>query len=222
MGAHVGEMALIDPTARRSATVLAVEYSLVLKSSEAHFSTVANANPKLWRRIAVELARRLTDRNKFIPVPRSEPVLFLGCAKEALELAREIQSGLDYDPVVVEIWTDGIFNPSKTPIEDLTSLIGRIDFGAILLTPDDKIQSRNSDAFGPRDNVIFELGLIMGSIGRERTFMLVPRDIDIKLPSDLLGIRPIDYLDGDHTTMKSRLGPACNELRKIINRLGPL
>ena len=222
VGSHVGEMALIDPTARRSATVSASEHSLVLKCTEAHFSKIANKNPKLWRRIAIELARRLNERNKFIPTPRSEPVLFLGCSKEALELAREIQSGLDYDPIVVEIWTDGIFNPSKTPIEDLTELINRIDFGAILLTPDDKIQSRDSESFGPRDNVVFELGLIMGAIGRDRTFMLVPRGVDLKLPSDLLGVKPIDYPVGDPATMKSRLGPACNDLRKIINRLGPL
>ena len=222
VGSHVGEMALIDPTARRSATVSAAEHSLVLKCSEAQFSKIANKHPKLWRRIAIELARRLNERNKYIPTPRSEPVLFLGCSKEALDFAREIQSGLDYDPIVVEIWTDGIFNPSKTPIEDLTALIGRIDFGAVLLTPDDKINSRDAESFGPRDNVIFELGLIMGAIGRDRTFMLVPRGVDLKLPSDLLGVKPIDYPVGDSATMKSRLGPACNELRKIINRLGPL
>ncbi len=219
---HVGDMALIDPTARRSATVSAAEHSLVLKCPETQFTDFANKNPRLWRRIAVELARRLTERSKFIPTPRSEPVLFLGCSKEALKLAQEIQSILDYDSVVVEIWPDGIFHPSKTPIEDLTSLIKRIDFGAILLTPDDRIQSRDSDSFGPRDNVIFELGLIMGAIGRERTFMLVPRDIDLKLPSDLLGVKPIEYASRDQATMTSRLGPACHELRKIIDRLGPL
>ena len=193
-----------------------------MKCPEAHFSAFANAHPKLWRRIAVELSRRLTERNKLIPIPRSEPVLFLGCAKEALEIAREIQAGFDHDPVVVEIWTDGVFNPSKTPIEDLNSLIRRIDFGVIILTPDDKIQSRNKDAFGPRDNVIFELGLLMGALGRDRIFMVVRRGDDMKLPTDLIGIKSIDYADGNCETIKSRLGPACNELRKIINRLGPL
>jgi len=222
VGSHVGEMALIDYAARRSATVVAAEHSLVLKCPEPHFTDFADAHPKVWRRIAVELSRRLTERSKLIPVPRSEPVLFLGCAKESLDIAREIQTGFDHDPLVVEIWTDGVFNPSQTPIEDLDSLIRRIDFGVIVFSPDDKITSRNNEAFGPRDNVVFELGLLIGAIGRDRTFILVRRGVEMKLPSDLIGIKTIDYADGDCETMKSRLGPACNELRKIINRLGPL
>lgn len=221
-GAHVGEMALVDPTARRSATVVAAELSLVLKASEEHFSKFAQREPRLWRRIAVELSRRLTERNALIRAPRTEPVVFIACSTEALAIAREVQSAFDHDPVVVEIWPDGIFNPSNTPIEDLTELIGRIDFAVILLTPDDKIQSRNAEVFGPRDNVILELGLTIGSIGRARTLLLVPRGADYKLPSDLLGVKPIDYPQGDSSTITSRLGPACNEIRKIINRLGPL
>lgn len=222
VGTHFGEMALVDPTARRSASVVATEPGLLLKCSSDHFVTAANANPQLWRRIAVELSRRLSERNRFIKVPRSQPVLFLGCSRESLPVAREIQSAFDHDFIIVEIWTDGIFNASKTPIEDLTQLIQRIDFGAILLTPDDQIQSRDVTSFGPRDNVVFELGLIMGAIGRERTYLLTPRGVDLKLPSDLLGVKPIDYPVGDTASITSRLGPACNELRKIINRIGPL
>ena len=222
VGSTLGEMALIDPTARRSANVVAAEPSLVLKCSEASFSKFANSHPQVWRRLAVELGRRLTERNRFITVPREQPVLFLGCSKEGLEPAQEIQSGLDHDPIVVEVWTDGVFNASKTPIEDLNALVRRIDFGALILTPDDMIVSRGEEAFGPRDNVIFELGLIMGAIGRERTFMIAPRGEDFKLPTDLLGVKPLDYAAGDEETIRARLGPTCNELRKAINNLGPL
>ncbi len=38
VGSHVGEMALIDCAARRSATVVAAEHSLVLKCPEPHFN----------------------------------------------------------------------------------------------------------------------------------------------------------------------------------------
>jgi len=222
VGTHFGEMALVDSTARRSATVVASESGLILKCSYAKFVATANANPQLWRRIAIEITRRLTERNRFIKTPRSQPVLFLGCSREALSTAREIQSTFDHDSIIVEIWTDGIFNTSKTPIEDLNELVQRIDFGAVLLTPDDLIQSRDNATFGPRDNVVFELGLIMGAIGRERTFMLSPRGANMKLPSDLLGVKPIDYPTGDMTSITSRMGPACNELRKIINSIGPI
>jgi predicted nucleotide-binding protein len=221
-GSHVGEMALIDTAARRSATVVATDHSLVLRCSEPVLTEFANANPRVWRRIAVELSRRLTERNALIRTPRVEPVVFVGCSKEGLEIAREIQVAFDHDPVIVEIWTDGVFNSSKTPIEDLTALVARIDFGVLLLAPDDKIVSRDVVAFGPRDNVLFELGLVMGEIGRDRTFILSPRGVDFKIPSDLLGVKPIDYTTGPVETVRSRLGPACTELRRIINRLGPL
>jgi CRP/FNR family transcriptional regulator, cyclic AMP receptor protein len=221
-GAHIGEMALVDPTARRSATAMASEQSLVLKCSEEHFSKFADAQPKLWRRVAVELSRRLTERNRFVTAPRTQPVLFVGCSTEALDVAREVQAAFDHDPFVVEIWTDGIFNPSKTPIEDLTELIGRIDFAVILLTPDDKVRSRHSERFEPRDNVVFELGLAVGAIGRSRTVLLTPRGCKLRLPSDVLGVRPVDYPAGESSSIKSRLGTACTEIRKLVKRLGPI
>jgi len=222
VGAHIGEMALIDPTARRSASAVAAEPSLVLRCAETHFSKFADGHPRIWRRLAVELSRRLAERNRLLKAPRTQPVLFVACSTEALAVAREIQAAFDHDSMVVEIWTDGVFNPSKTPIEDLTELIARIDFGVILLTPDDWIKSRDQETFGPRDNVILELGLTIGAIGRSRTLLLSPRGADFKLPSDLLGVKPIDYPDGDPATIKPRLGAACNEVRKLVNRLGPI
>lgn len=221
-GTHVGEIAMIDHTSRRTSSAVATEHSVILRCSEEHFSRFANANPKVWRRLAVELSRRLTERNRLIKAPRAEPVLFVACSTESLSIAHEIQAAFDYDPITVEIWTDGVFNPSNTPIEDLTSLIGRIDFAVVIMTGDDRIASRKTENFGPRDNVIFELGLAIGAIGRARTLMLTPRGADLKFPSDLLGVRPIDFLPGDSSTIRSRLGPACTELRKLINRLGPI
>jgi CRP/FNR family cyclic AMP-dependent transcriptional regulator len=221
-GSHLGEMALIDPTARRSATATASEDSLVANAPEAFFSAYADKHPVLWRRLAAELCKRLMERTRLTKAPRSEPVLFLGCSTEAIGIAREIQAAFSHDPFVVEIWTDGVFNASKTPIEDLTDLVGKIDFVAVLLTPDDKITSRRRPTFSPRDNVVFELGLAIGAIGRARTFVVVERGSAVKFPSDLLGVNPVDYPSGPASSIKSRLGPACNEIRKIMNRLGPI
>ena len=51
---HVGEMALIDPSARRSATVLSKGNSVFLRVTEPIFASLAEENPDLWRRLAVE------------------------------------------------------------------------------------------------------------------------------------------------------------------------
>jgi CRP/FNR family transcriptional regulator, cyclic AMP receptor protein len=62
-GEHVGEMAVVDPDARRSASVSAVADSVVARITEGDFSTLADRFPRLWRRIALELATRLRDGN---------------------------------------------------------------------------------------------------------------------------------------------------------------
>jgi len=57
-GQHVGEMTLIDPSARRSASVVALEDSVVARIDEPDFVALANRRPELWRAIAVELGAR--------------------------------------------------------------------------------------------------------------------------------------------------------------------
>jgi CRP-like cAMP-binding protein len=111
-GSHVGEMALLDPTARRSATVKAAVPCVIARVSESQFSTLAKSYPHLWRALAVELGNRLRERNKHIRQPHNQPVVFVGSSSEQLEVARELQLGLSHDPMVVRVWTDGIFRAS--------------------------------------------------------------------------------------------------------------
>src|SRR3989442_801305 len=68
-GEHVGEMALIDPTAPRSAGVFATERTVLARVSEPHFTAIASDYPDLWRELAKELAGRLRQRNQFVQVP---------------------------------------------------------------------------------------------------------------------------------------------------------
>src|SRR5690348_15211884 len=49
-GTHVGEMALVDPLAKRSATVIAAESTVAIMLAEHHFSKIASRHPELWRR----------------------------------------------------------------------------------------------------------------------------------------------------------------------------
>ena len=57
-GEHVGEMAVIDPSARRSASVFALERTVLGKIPEPDFSRLAVQFPDLWRRLAVQLGER--------------------------------------------------------------------------------------------------------------------------------------------------------------------
>jgi CRP-like cAMP-binding protein len=58
-GEYVGEMAVVDPCAPRSASVIAACDSVVARITEPEFSELADRFPRLWRRIASGLADRL-------------------------------------------------------------------------------------------------------------------------------------------------------------------
>src|SRR5262245_3072779 len=58
-GDHLGEMAAIQPTQRRSATVIASEPSTVLRLTEPQLAVIGQAFPDIYRAFAKELARRL-------------------------------------------------------------------------------------------------------------------------------------------------------------------
>jgi CRP/FNR family transcriptional regulator, cyclic AMP receptor protein len=66
-GEHVGEMAVVDPFTPRSASVTATSESVVARIAEPDFSALADRYPRLWRRIALELASRLRDGNSADP-----------------------------------------------------------------------------------------------------------------------------------------------------------
>ncbi len=221
-GFHVGEMALIDPTASRSASVIAVEDTVVAKVSEASFAAIALDFPQLWRRLALDLAERLRQRGRFVSSPNPQPVLFIGSSAENLHVIRELQSGLAHDSIIVTVWTDGVFQASKTSIESLLAYVRASDFAVLLLSPDDVVVSRDAESRAPRDNVVFELGLFMGLLGRERTLVLKPRGTDLKLPSDLMGLIPLEYTEGTQDTLVNRIAPVCNEIRKRVQSLGPV
>jgi CRP-like cAMP-binding protein len=135
-GQHVGEMALIDASARRCATARAIETTVVAKIQERVFSAIANKHPMLWRNIALELAERLRERNRFVTQPNPRPVVFIGSSKESLEPAREIQAGFSHDDWVTKLWTDG-FGPSATTIENLERELRGADFAILVLAADD-------------------------------------------------------------------------------------
>lgn len=221
-GDHVGEMAMLDTTAARSASVRTIEPTVVAKVTESKFSQIANAHPDLWRRTAVALASRLKERNKFQAPPRSEPVIFIGSSSEGLAVAKAIHRCLQRFPYVAKLWTQGIFECSQTTIEDLMRATTQTDFAILVLTADDVYRSRGSTKSAPRDNVIFEMGLFMGALSRERTYIVAPRGLDLKIPTDLLGVTKLLFHRRPGRTLARNLQPVTAQIRKLINKYGPI
>jgi len=187
-GEQVGEMALVDPGLKRSATVRARETSVVLGVSQEKFIEISRAFPEVWKRLAETLSHRLNERGKFHLNPNKRPEVFIASSLEAFDIAEKIKSSIVCDEIGIETWKgEDIFALSSTTIESLLKSVDRHDFGIIILSEDDVTKSRKTKSETPRDNVIFELGLFMGGIGRERTFILRTNK-ELKVPSDLNGI----------------------------------
>ncbi len=218
---HVGEMSALVPTATRSATVTATEPTLALKVAALDFKAAADNHPSVWRHVTKLLVERLTQRNQHVRPSHEAALVFLICSTEALPIAREIQNQFAHDKFFVKIWTEGTFRASQYPLDSLEDQLDESDFAIAIVTPDDLVESRDEKQGAPRDNVIFELGMFVGRLGRARSFLVEPRGDEVRLPSDLKGITTIGYPTRKGQDLASRLGPACNQMREIFNELGP-
>lgn len=216
-GQHVGEMALINPTGTRSASIVSKEKSVLYKVSEEHFSEIADKNPILWRRLAAELVKRLRERSKYIAEPNDFPKVFIGSSSESFNKAEELKRMLERPEIQVAHWKDGIFKASTSTLTSLLETASSYDFAILILHPDDMTESRGNESASPRDNVIFELGLFLGSLKPERVYILRPDHKDLKIPSDLLGITCLSYhlTDEPDKDLKKSAKYIQNEIEKL-------
>ncbi|MFC0340547.1 TIR domain-containing protein [Paracoccus niistensis] len=219
-GDHVGEMAAVQPIQPRSATVQAAEKVVVLRLSEEVFSDIANRHSSIYRAIAQELSRRLLQRNKAIGAYREQIRVFIISSVEALPIARIIEDAFEHDPFAVQLWTHGCFKVANYTLQDLEAAVDNSDFAVAIAHADDVTESREEKWPAPRDNVIFELGLFMGRLGRSRAILMEPRGVDVKLPSDLAGVTTIPYRFAKGGENHRLMSPACNKLREHMLRLG--
>jgi hypothetical protein len=148
--------------------------------------------------------------------------VFVGSSVGGLFHARAVKQNLDYD-AWVRLWNQGIFHTGSYPLDDLIAALDDADFGAFIFLPEDILilnrQNETVETKAVRDNVLFELGMFAGRLGRDRVFMIKPRDRELHLPSDLSGVSPSDF--NDDPNLQSALGTAADEIRARIQKLGP-
>jgi len=151
----------------------------------------------------------------------NKPRLFIASSSDNLEVAYDLQLALG-ERVAANVWDQGAFRLSLTNIESLVEQVRKSDFGAFILAPSDMTEIKTAHQKTVRDNVIFELGLFIGGLGRERCFLVVPSDVtDLHLPTDVLGVTAASYDPQRHDNMVASLGPAAHRIRKEIMRVGP-
>ena len=146
-----------------------------------------------------------------------KPRMFIGSSVERLPIANTLQQNLEYD-VEATVWNQAHFRLSRSTIESLLEALRSTDFGVFVFSPDDVAKIRGKQSRVVRDNVIFELGLFIGLLGRERSYYVIPRyQQNFHLPTDLIGVTPATYdANRSDKSLKAALGPACEEIRRAI------
>ncbi len=122
------------------------------------------------------------------------------------------------------MWNQGIFEPSRYVLDELLQNLDKFDFGIFVFSGDDILRFRDAEHLAVRDNVVFELGLFCGRLGRDRCYILIPNGSkDIHLPTDLVGMIPALFeTNRTDSNLNAALGPACHSIRKRMEVLGPL
>ncbi|MFB4370682.1 MULTISPECIES: TIR domain-containing protein [unclassified Pseudomonas] len=93
-----------------------------------------------------------------------KPRIFIASAAESLDVADAFNVNLDHQAEVT-VWKHG-FSLSQNTIDSLIKISNSVDFAIFIFTPDDITNIRNNERNVTRDNVVFELGLFTGSLGK--------------------------------------------------------
>lgn len=139
--------------------------------------------------------------------------LFIGSSSEGLKVAQNIKSIIENkcgDWIEVTIWNEGdIFTLNAATLDCLIRTAMRYDYAVLVATNDDVVIKRGVGQLTARDNVIFEAGLFLGALGKNRTFIVT--DKVINLPTDFNGITVCYY---DSSSAENSYTDIIKELRK--------
>jgi len=149
-----------------------------------------------------------------------KPRVFIGSSVEGLSVAYPVQQNLIHEAEVT-VWDQGVFELSQTTMESLTKVLSENDFAIFVFSPDDLVRIRDTTVSTVRDNVLFEFGLFIGRLGRERVFFILPSGGDLHIPTDLLGVTAGRYESTrEDGSMQAATGSVCYQIRLQMRKLG--
>lgn len=148
-----------------------------------------------------------------------KPRIFIGSASESLGIARMLERRLHLKAEVV-MWDAVMVAIGETSLDALINIVDTVDFAILVFSNDDKVLSRGIDFDAPRDNIIFELGLFMSKLGKNRTF-IVNNSIGLKIPTDLAGVT-YAILDSNRQdkNLAAAVSPVCTEIEMQLEKHG--
>lgn len=127
------------------------------------------------------------------------------------------------DRLEVRLWDEMLY-PGDHPLDGLRREVLRSDFALMVATPDDVLEMRQQTGFVARTNILFELGLFMGALGRNKSMLLVVADArgdtrrEVTLPTDLTGITQLRATLERDRTLEDVLRRPADQLVQAIDR----
>ena len=117
----------------------------------------------------------------------------------------------ELEPIIL----DQLVTTGQTVIGKLEECISQANFGIVLMTPDDigyAKEEEDKKKHRARQNVILEMGMLLGKFGRSKVAILFSQAEDMELPSDINGYIYIPF--------KDNVEDAKNSLAKALDTNG--
>lgn len=125
----------------------------------------------------------------------NKPKIFIGSSKSGLKAAEKVKTHLSNIGECF-LWDESsIWEPNRSTFDNLLRMVSYFDFGVFVATADDLTLTNDHIVIEPRDNVILEMALFLGAMGKDKSFLLVEKGI--KLPTDFSGIYMPRFDDDD-------------------------
>ena len=140
-----------------------------------------------------------------------KPQIFIGSSSNGLDVAQVVKRELE-NVGSAYLWSEGnLWEPNESTFDNLLRMTGYFDFGVFVATKDDlTLTSKGEYGFEARDNVILEMSLFVGALGKKKSFMLIEKGLD--KPSDFSGIYMPEFVKDDKTSIDR----ACSEIAARI------
>ena len=150
--------------------------------------------------------------------------VFIASSGRTLTLAEMLRDQLETEFCEATLWTEeSRHQPGATIIDMLENAAEKYDFAAILLSRDDVVVGEAGDRLKARDNCVFEAGLFVAYLKRERCFLV--NSVDQRdLPSDLGGVISLPFTEphdlDDRGACAGAVRRASSVMKDSIQRLG--
>ncbi|MDR3156629.1 MAG: nucleotide-binding protein [Lactobacillales bacterium] len=142
--------------------------------------------------------------------------LFIGSSLEGGSIAEELKTKILEecgDWIEPKLWSeDKVFTLNESTFHSLIQSSREYEYGIFVATADDLRKKRWHITKTMRDNVLFEAGMFLGSLGLTRAFLLV--DKKCALPSDYAGITLSIY---NKTNLENKILEIIDSIKETQN-----